>query len=280
MVKRHPLVAFFVLTFLLSWWPWRLHTFGLMPMPVASFGPFIAALVVLAVTEGKAGILGLLRRMIRWRVGLGWWVVALLLPVAMSGGAALLNVALGAETPTAAELGRWTAIPGSIAIVLLVPGFGGTWEEPGWRGYALPRLQARWSALASSLVLGGLITLWHLPLMATVEVHTAEVASIMTGVVVMNWLFNQVQGSVLVLMVCHAVNNAVSGRYFYPMFDGADSARQAWLLAVTWGVLAVVLVVVGGARDLSRSRPRQVEYVPVPEPAEHSRQLVPAQPKE
>ena len=129
-------------------------------------------------------------------------------------------------------------------------------------------------------MLGGLITLWHLPLMATGEIHTAEVASIMTAVVVMNWLFNQVQGSVLVLMVCHAVNNAVSGRYFYPMFDGADSARQPWLLAVTWGVLAVVLVVVGGARDLSRSRPRQVESGPVPEPAEHSRPLVPAQPKE
>ena len=103
MVKRHPLVAFFALTFLLSWWPWPLHAFGLMPMPIASFGPFLAALVVLALTEGKAGILGLLRRMVRWRVGLGWWVVALLLPVAMSGGAALLNIAVGAEAPTAAD---------------------------------------------------------------------------------------------------------------------------------------------------------------------------------
>ena len=169
MVNRHPLVAFLALTFLLSWWPWPLHAFGLMPMPIASFGPFLAALVVLALTEGKAGILGLLRRMVRWRVGLGWWAVAILLPVAMSGGAALLNVALGAEAPAATELGRWTAIAGSIAIVLLVPGFGGAWEEPGWRGYALPRMQARWTALASALVLGALIALWHLPLMATGE---------------------------------------------------------------------------------------------------------------
>jgi membrane protease YdiL (CAAX protease family) len=281
MVKRHPLIAFFVLTFLLSWWPWALYAFGLMPVPIASFGPFLAALVVLALTEGKAGIVALLRRMIRWRVGLGWWVVALLLPAAMSGGATLLNIALGAEAPTAAELGRWTAIPGSIAIVLLVPGFGGAWEEPGWRGYALPRLQARWSALASALVLGALITLWHLPLMATGEIHTAEVASIMTAVLVLNWLFNQVQGSVLVLMVCHAANNAFSGRYFFPMLDGADAARQSWLLALTWGAVAVVLLVVGGPRDLSRRRPRQVEPNPLPEPADHHpRTLVPAEPKE
>ena len=84
----------------------------------------------------------------------------------------------------------------------------------------------------------------------------------------------------LVLMVCHAVNNAVSGRTSTRCFDGADFSRQAWLLAVTWGVLAVVL------RGRGR-RPRPVaepgrarsSLGPVPEPAEHSRPLVPAQPK-
>ena len=96
---------------------------GLNTAPIASFGPFLAALLVLALTEGKAGIVGLLRRMVRWRVGVGWYAVALLLPVVMAGGATLLNVALGAEPPTAAELGRWTAIPASIAILLLVPGY-------------------------------------------------------------------------------------------------------------------------------------------------------------
>ena len=78
---------------------------------------------MLALTEGKAGIVGLLRRMVRWRVGVGWYAVALLLPLVMAGGATLLNVALGAEPPTAAELGRWTAIPTSFALLLLVPGY-------------------------------------------------------------------------------------------------------------------------------------------------------------
>ncbi len=264
MVKRHPLIAFFVLSYALSWWPWILHGLGVNTAPIASFGPFLAALLVLALTEGKAGIVGLLRRMVRWRVGVGWYAVALLLPVVMAGGATLLNVALGAEPPTAAELGRWTAIPTSIALLLLVPGMGGAWEEPGWRGYALPRMQARWSALLSGLVLGLLITLWHLPLMATGEIHVAEVASIMTAMIVINWLFNQARGSVLVIMICHAANNAISGQYFGPMFDGADAARQPWLLALTWGVMALALVIIGGPRDFSRTKPRQVEPDPAP----------------
>ncbi len=259
MLKRHPLVAFFVLTYALSWWPWILYARDLMGAPIASFGPFLAALLVLALTEGKAGIVGLFRRMIRWRVPVGWYAVALILPLVMAGGATLLNVALGAEPPTAAELGRWTAIPSSFAILLLVPGFGGAWEEPGWRGYALPRMQARWSALLSGVVLGLLITLWHLPLMVTGEIHFAEVASIMTAMLVINWLFNQARGSVLVIMICHAANNVLSGRYFFPMFEGADAARQAWLLAITWGVMALAVVIIGGPRDFSRTKPRQVE---------------------
>jgi uncharacterized protein len=279
-VKRHPLVAFLVLTFVLSWWPWLLFNQGLMPVPIATFGPFLAALVVLALTEGKAGILGLLRRMVRWRVGLRWWVLAILLPASMSGLATVLNVAFGAEAPTAAELSRWTAIPGYFAIVLLVPGFAGAWEEPGWRGYALPRLQARWSALVSGLALAVVITFWHLPLMATGEIPLGEVLAIPPAVLVLNWLFNQAQGSVLILMVCHAANNAISGRYFYPMFEGADVDRQPWMLAITWGVMAVVLLAVGGPRDMSRRRPRQIEPRPLPEPADQPRPLVPAQPKE
>ena len=73
-------------------------------------------------------------------------------------------------------------------------------------------MQARWSALLSGLVLGLLITLWHLPLMVTGEIHFAEVASIMTAMIVINWLFNQARGSVLVIMICHAANNAISGQ--------------------------------------------------------------------
>jgi CAAX protease family protein len=260
------LIVFFVLAYALSWWAWVLYAFDAFPNPVASFGPFLAALLVLALTEGRPGVVGLLRRMVRWRVGVGWYVVAILVPAGITGLATLLNVGLGAEPPSGAALGRWTSIVGTLAFVLVVPGVGGAWEEPGWRGYAVPRLQARWSALASALVLGVLVAGWHLPLMVTGQVHYADVVSIMGAAVVINWLFNHVRGSVLLIMLLHATNNAVSGSFVSPMFTGGDSARQAWLLAAVWCAVAVVVVLVGGPRDFSRRRPRQIEPDPATAP--------------
>jgi membrane protease YdiL (CAAX protease family) len=271
MVKRHPLIAFFVLAYAFSWWPWIFSALGLIDSPIAGFGPFLAALVVLALTEGRRGVGKLLRRMVQWRVGPGWYAVALLLPAAVAGLATVVNVVLGAEAPTSAELGRWTGIFSTFAILLLVPGFGGAWEEPGWRGYATPRLQARWSALTSGLVLGVLIGGWHLPLMITGQVHYADLVSIMGATIVINWLFNHVRGSVLLIMILHAANNTISGNFFAPMFAGADSARQAWLLAAIWCALAVLVVLISGPRDLSRTRPRQVEPDPATDPVDPSR---------
>ena len=69
LVRRHPIVAFFVLAYALSWWPWVLYALDLSPQPVAGFGPFLAALVVLALVHGRSGVGDLLRRMVRWRVG-------------------------------------------------------------------------------------------------------------------------------------------------------------------------------------------------------------------
>ena len=100
LVKRHPLTTFFILAYALSWWAWILYALGLFPNPIASFGPFLAAIVVLALTQGKAGLLGLFRRMGRWRIPPGWYVVALLLPAVLAAAAAVLNVLLGAEAPS------------------------------------------------------------------------------------------------------------------------------------------------------------------------------------
>ncbi len=70
LVRRHPLITFFVLAYALSWWPAILYARDLSPQPIVGFGPFLAALVVLAITRGKTGIVGLVRRMVRWRIGL------------------------------------------------------------------------------------------------------------------------------------------------------------------------------------------------------------------
>ena len=103
------------------------------------------------------------RRLIRWRVGVGWYVVALLAPVAAWAIVAYVNVLFGAAPPSPDQLAGWSLIITSTLIFLINP-FGGAFEEPGWRGYALPLLLRRHSALVASAVLGVMWTLWHLPL--------------------------------------------------------------------------------------------------------------------
>jgi uncharacterized protein len=140
-VRRHPLIWFAVLSLLLSWWAWPLYGLGLLPIPVAPFGPFLAALIVLAVAEGKAGVIGLFRRMGRWRVNLIWYLIALATPVVLSAVAVLVNIALGADVQLSTANIDGLAVLSTFAMVFLIPGLGGAWEEPGWRGYAVPRLQ-------------------------------------------------------------------------------------------------------------------------------------------
>ncbi len=259
-VKRHPLITFFVLTYALSWLAWPLWASGLYPIaPVFSFAPFLAALVVLAITHGKSGIGGLLRRMVRWRVGIRWYAVALLVPAGITVAAAVLNVLLGARAPSAADLGGWTGLLPGFAVALLIPGLGGAWEEPGWRGFAVPRLQSGRSALLAALILGVLVAGWHVPLMVVGDVHWSDTVSIMGAVIVFNWVFNNANGSVLIIMMMHATNNAVSGSFFGPMFSGTDSVRQGWLLAALWCVVAIVVVILAGPAHLSRTHKKQEE---------------------
>jgi len=270
-MKRHRLTAFFILAYALSWWAWIPYALGVFPNPVASFGPFLAALVVLAFTEGKAGLLDLFRRMIRWRVAPGWYAVALLLPAVLTAVATMLNVQLGAQAPSPAQLGAWPAVLSTFAIVLLVPGVGGAWEEPGWRGYAVPRLQRGRSALVASLILGVLIAGWHLPLILVGQVRYPDIVLILAAVIVFNWVFNNAKGSVLIIMLMHAANNAVSGSFFSPMFSGADSVREAWLLALVWWVVAALVIVISGPTNFSRKYHKQEEP---PEDATESSQLI------
>jgi len=256
-VRRYPVIVFFVLAYVFSWWPWPLYALGLSPSLIIAFGPFLAAILVLALTTGKGGVVTLLRRMVRWRVRPVWYAVALLLPVAISGGAALLNVVvLGASAPSPAELGAWSGLVPTFFLQLLVPGIGGTWEEPGWRGYALPKLQGGHSALLASLILGVVWAFWHLPLMVIGQIPLSDSVFIVAWAVVLTWVFNNTSGSVLIAMLMHNIHN-VAGGYFSAMFSGADWVRQGWLLAALWCAVAAIVVVVNGPEHLSRKYTRQ-----------------------
>ena len=130
-MRKHPLIAFFVLAYLLTWWIYPLLKFSPLLGIFGLFGPALAAIIMAAVTEGKAGVKVLLSRVVRWRVGLPWYVVALGLPTLLSLATAGLSYLLGVSESI--QIGALTAI--ELVLFVLVVG-----EELGWRGYALPLL--------------------------------------------------------------------------------------------------------------------------------------------
>ena len=154
MVRRHPLIAFFVLAYVLTWWIYPLLRFSPLLGLFGLFGPALAAIIMAAVTGGKAGVKALLSRVVLWRVGLPWYVIALGLPTVLSIATAGLSYLLGASKST--QVGALTVL--ELVLFVLVVG-----EELGWRGYALPLLLEKRSAVTASLILGVLWGLWHLP---------------------------------------------------------------------------------------------------------------------
>ena len=111
------------------------------------------------------------------------------LPSSLTGAAAGLNVAMGAPVPTAAELGRWPDAVMTALVILCIPVIGGAWEEPGWRGFALPRLLGKHSPLVASLLLGIVWALWHLPLLVNGDQHWSDLLLVVLAAIVFTWVF-------------------------------------------------------------------------------------------
>jgi uncharacterized protein len=261
LVRRHPLITFFVLAYALAWWIWILYAFNITFLgPIFALGPFLAAIIVTALTRGTAGLKALLSRMVRWRVGLSWYAAALLLPVAVYLFAVSLNILLGARASTAVQFGSWYLIFPLFAYSLLFPLSGAFGEELGWRGYALPRAQARFWALSAALIIGVVQTAWHLPLF--VSLPSTSLVPLIVGYmglgILATWVFNNTRGSVLMTMLLHASFNTSAG-FFGAMFVGADLVRISWLLAAGWCAAALVVVVVAGPKHLSRKHRKQEE---------------------
>jgi uncharacterized protein len=239
-VKRHPLITFFVLTFVISW--------GFLPFEAVRFlpsGPLIAALIVAPLTLGWSGLRDLGSRMIRWRVRWYWYTLAIGLPLAVHLLNVVLNVALGAPAPSLAQFSPAYALLVVFAVRLVNPADGPLGEEPGWRGFAQPRLQADRSPLLATLILAVLVTVWHVP---TFILEAGLQPSFILGGVLATmavtfwyaWLFNRTGGSVLMTLIAHATEGSIQVGALWP---AGAAARIVLVYASVWCVVAIALVV-------------------------------------
>ncbi len=243
-IRRHPLISFFVLAYALTWPLIPLVSVSpLFGLP-ALFGPALAAIIVAAVVDGRSGLRDLLGRMVRWRVGGRWYAVALGLPMVLALTAAGLHLLLSAQTSF--NFGGLSVL--NFVVFVLIVG-----EELGWRGYALPRLLAQRSVLAASLILGALWGTWHLPTFFMPGApqyglpFSAFVFLTMAYSVLFGWVYVHTGGSVLVATLLHGAINLSQGFFL----GGVDPVREYWLLACVYGAAALAVALVLGA-NLSR----------------------------
>jgi membrane protease YdiL (CAAX protease family) len=236
LIKRQSLIAFFLLAYALSWVPSLTEAHSILPL-----GPFLAALIVLGLTSGKAGLLDFLRRIGRWRVGLLWYMLVLGLPVIVNLVATGFNVLLGAAMPTLDRVPLLTDFIPTLVLIFLFIGIG---EEPAWRGFALPRLVTGRPILVGILLLWGLHVLWHLPLFGS-EFDSKNGVPWALGLLgftfITTWLYQQTDGNLLLPTLFHTAVNMTAMYMFNPFFAGADLIQMYWLWATLWLVSAFIL---------------------------------------
>jgi membrane protease YdiL (CAAX protease family) len=218
---------FFLLAYAFSWLFWipqalavngiaipaELSAFLSSPFNPAAFGPLFAALVLTVLDEGWKGAIGLLKRGLDFRFKKIWLLPILLLPPVIFTGATFLSVFIGATPLDSSVLSN--PIVAVVAPVMILLTAGPLQEEFGWRGYALPRLQRRLDALVSSLVLGVLWWLWHLPLVfipgrfmvGTPLLFGVLLVEMVLVTILFTWIYNNTGGSILAAMLFHTSMN-------------------------------------------------------------------------
>lgn len=257
-IKRYPQAVFWAIAWSTFFFGYYMYTQS--PNEAWQFlilGPFLGGILVTGITDGRSGLKTYFSRIVRWQVHVKWYAVALFLPFVLRLVAFGLTVASGAKTIVNPEW-AWGDIFFDVLIVFFLISLG---EEPGFRGFALPRLLNGRSALKASLILGVFHAIWHLPLFITGDESPIIIFVILAGAVLNTWLFNNTNGSVLLAMILHASVDFQVG-LFKPLFTEADTVTNTYWLVAAYVATAVIITMVTG-RNLSRKQEIQSESVTV-----------------
>ena len=263
-IKRHPQITFWGIAWSTSFFGFYMR--ALYPSDLWLFfiyGSFLGGALVTGIADGREGLKTYFSRIVRWRVGIKWLIIALFTPLVLRLIASGLTIATGAKIVENAQLpGLGDAVFGFL-FILIVVALG---EEPGFRGFALPRLLEGRSALSASLILGVLHTIWHLPLFITGEdAAIPTTLIIISGAILNTWLFNKTNGSVFIAMFLHAsVNLWVD--VFNPFFSAADVQKLTVWLAVAFVAMGILLPLLTG-KELGRKTDTAKDTLAAEQPA-------------
>lgn len=259
-LNKHKLLAFFLLTFSITWGipgvgmllglDVNLSEYSLLTY-IVIWAPPIAAFTIIALTQGWDGVRGYLRRLLHCRVSWVWYVAVLV-------GVPLMNYVAGLLMGVVVE--PWLITPQialqTFVIIVLLRGTQGPLEEFGWRGFALPLMQRKWSGLTSAIILGFIWMLWHVPGLFVESIMTGAIegnALIMLvrlfagGIatsVVMTVIYNGSGGSIPLMILYHWLTNVP-----YPWEPGSGINMMQDVLGVA---VALVLVLTVGRRYLGK----------------------------
>jgi membrane protease YdiL (CAAX protease family) len=272
-LRNHGLVAGILLMFVFTW-PVDLANAGLLPFKVPyvisitfGWGIIFASLIMTGLSLGKEGIVKLVQRLLIWRVGWMWYLAAFSLLPTVYITAVLINAAWTGSPVDFSNAAAHMIFGASAKLSLyILPFFLFDFltnaEEMGWRGYVLPRLQIRHSALISSLVLGAIWALWHLPrYLAPGDSGSFVLGTlkILAEAILYTWLYNNTKGSLLLATIMHAAGNTAG--VFLPMantLSGRNMGALVFVIAIEV-LIAGLVTVVAGPENLSHSEDKQVQ---------------------
>jgi membrane protease YdiL (CAAX protease family) len=265
--QKSALFLFFLLAFIFTWANWipqALVSRGYLHIGVpkflaflAGYGPALAAIITIAIFKGAAGLKNLSRRLILWKVGIGWHMVALLLPLVMDLAAFGLHMVFDSDAVSTSTLqSLQTTLSQStfwidflMLAIMFTLGFDGLGEELGWRGFALPALLVNYKALAASLILGFFWILWHLPYALTLnsamsgQPFYSFIPGMLVSAILFTWIFNNTKGSILLSILFHASNN-ITYNLLPKLFPEVHTAG-IWNTIVPWLVVLLVIIYFG-----------------------------------
>ncbi|MBE0669972.1 MAG: CPBP family intramembrane metalloprotease [Anaerolineales bacterium] len=253
-IKQNPLISIYIIMFTIAWSvmiPQALYAQGIISVQLPGileifigWSPAIAALIVYGVLAGRTGIREIFGRFLIWRVGFRWYFIGIFLLAVIILGGIGLHVLFGGARPVIPAAGKplWEVAVTVLVFLLLLSLFNT--EEIVWRGIAIPRLRDRFGMLVTVLLIAIPEVILHLPLFwdtsipfyQTVGIYWFSAFSI-AMVVIYVYVFNMTKGSLIIVTLLHASQNAWS------TLLSDNSARPFhFTVALAW-VIALILIV-------------------------------------